>query len=122
MLHLIEMVFHLGKWMTSAGYQTALIGKWHLRSEPTGFNYWKVLPGQGEYWDPEMIEMGKKSVQKGYVTKIITDETINWINNRDKNKPFFVIAAMKPTTAKRTTRASVQIGPSPYLEYMSILR
>ncbi|MBL7111606.1 MAG: sulfatase [Bacteroidales bacterium] len=86
---------HLGKWMTAAGYQTALIGKWHLRSEPTGFDYWKILPGQGEYWDPEMIETGKKSVNKGYVTNIITDETINWIKNRDKNKPFFVMTHHK---------------------------
>lgn len=86
---------HLGKWMTSAGYQTALIGKWHLRSEPTGFNYWKILPGQGEYWDPMMIEMGKESIQKGYVTNIITDETINWITNRDKSKPFFVMTHHK---------------------------
>ncbi|MHC5118374.1 MAG: sulfatase-like hydrolase/transferase, partial [Planctomycetota bacterium] len=46
------------KLLQKAGYQTAMIGKWHLRSEPTGFDYWNILPGQGRYHDPDMIEMG----------------------------------------------------------------
>ena len=86
---------HLGKWMQAAGYQTAMIGKWHLHSIPTGFDYWKILPGQGTYQDPVMIEMGDTSVQKGYVTNLITDITINWIENRDKTKPFFVMCHHK---------------------------
>lgn len=81
------------------GYQTAIIGKWHLGHggihDPTGFDYWNVLPGQGLYHDPEMIEMGKKKVVKGYATDIITDLSLTWLRNRDKNKPFCLMCHHK---------------------------
>lgn len=79
------------KLLQGAGYQTALIGKWHLRSNPTGFDYWNILPGQGEYYNPEFIEMGKKKQHEGYVTSLTTDFALDWITNRDKTKPFCLL-------------------------------
>ena len=71
------------------GYQTALIGKWHLHSYPTGFDFWKILPGQGLYVEPRFINMqGDTSTYHGYATDVITDEAIQWLNQRDRNKPF----------------------------------
>jgi uncharacterized sulfatase len=72
-------------------YQTALIGKWHLRSDPTGFDYWNILPGQGSYYNPDFIEMGEKKRYTGYVTDLITDFTIDWLNNRDTSKAFCLL-------------------------------
>jgi arylsulfatase A-like enzyme len=79
------------KLLQAAGYETALIGKWHLKSDPTGFDYWNILPGQGEYFDPEMIEMGRRTKYTGYVTDIITDKCIEWLKNRSGNKPFCLL-------------------------------
>ena len=76
------------KLLRQAGYETAVVGKWHLKSPPAGFDYWNVLPGQGAYHDPVMIEGGVKSKHAGYVTDIITDETIRWLKNRRAGKPF----------------------------------
>lgn len=84
------------KLLQKAGYYTAIIGKWHLKSEPTGFDYYNVLPGQGRYFDPHLIEKGipwqrgrKESKQyKGYVTDIITDIALEHLKNRPQNKPF----------------------------------
>ncbi|MDY3267777.1 MAG: sulfatase [Phocaeicola sp.] len=78
------------KLLQKAGYQTAIIGKWHLISLPTGFDYWEILPGQGDYYNPRFIKMNNDTItEKGYLTNIITEKSINWIENqRDKNKPF----------------------------------
>jgi arylsulfatase A-like enzyme len=74
------------------GYQTAMIGKWHLQSYPKGFDYWKILPGQGLYYDPRLIGMsGDTQTYKGYATEIITDEAINWLKNRNPAKPFMML-------------------------------
>ncbi len=82
----------LPKLFQQNGYQTCIIGKWHLHSKPTGFDYFKVLPSQGVYNNPPMINVSGDTIrQKGYVTDIITDTAINWINNRDKKKPFFLM-------------------------------
>jgi arylsulfatase A-like enzyme len=71
------------------GYQTAIVGKWHLHSYPTGFDYWKILPGQGLYFEPRIISMqGDTSTYHGYATDVITDEAIKWLDSRDMNKPF----------------------------------
>ena len=51
--------------LQQSGYQTAMIGKWHLKSEPTGFDYWNILPGQGDYHDPVLIEMGEEKKHSG---------------------------------------------------------
>jgi arylsulfatase A-like enzyme len=80
------------KLLQQGGYQTAVVGKWHLHSYPTGFDYWKILPGQGQYFQPRFINMNGDSVNyKGYATDVITDEAINWLNTRDKKKPFMLL-------------------------------
>ena len=80
------------KLLQQVGYQTAMIGKWHLKSEPTGFNYWKVLPGQGNYYNPDWRTPNGIVRDTGYVTDIITDEAINWLDSdRDTEKPFLLI-------------------------------
>ncbi len=84
------------KLLQKAGYQTGIVGKWHLKSDPTGFDYWNVLPGQGEYYDPVLIEMGqKKKKKKGYVTDLIADLSMDFIRNRDKEKPFYLMCHHK---------------------------
>jgi arylsulfatase A-like enzyme len=79
------------KLLQNAGYQTALVGKWHLRSDPTGFDYWNILPGQGEYYNPDFIEMGEKKRYEGYCTTITTDLALQWLNDRDKEMPFCLL-------------------------------
>ncbi len=76
------------KLLQKAGYETAIIGKWHLKTDPTGFDYWNILPGQGVYYNPVMIEMGQKTKYAGYVTDIITDHCLNWLKERKGDKPF----------------------------------
>jgi arylsulfatase A-like enzyme len=83
------------KLLQKAGYQTAIVGKWHLVSNPTGFDYWHILPGQGVYYNPPMIENGKRIKHQGYVTDIITDISLNWLKNRDKDKPFLLMCQQK---------------------------
>ncbi len=76
-----------------------MIGKWHLGEgkahEPTGFDHWEVLPGQGHYFDPVFISEKGDYEGKGYATDIITDKTIDFIDKRDKSKPFFVMSHHK---------------------------
>lgn len=83
------------KLLQGAGYQTALVGKWHLGSDPTGFDFWQILPGQGVYYNPPMIREGKRMPLSGYVTDIITDESIAWLERRDKTKPFLLMCQHK---------------------------
>ena len=98
---------NVAKHLRAGGYRTAMIGKWHLGEgeahEPTGFDHWSVLPGQGEYWDPEFIERpasgkgpGVEKEEIGYVTDIITDKSLAWITaTRDSRKPFFLMCHHK---------------------------
>jgi len=75
--------------LQEAGYETAMIGKWHLYTEPNGFDYWRVLPGQGYYYNPDFIHMNKDTVRhEGYVTDLITDFTLEWLDQRQGDKPF----------------------------------
>ncbi len=85
------------KLMQQAGYQTAIIGKWHLVSLPTGFDYWNILPGQGDYYNPNFITMENDTVrEEGYLTNIITDKSIDWLENkRDTSKPFILFVHHK---------------------------
>ena len=80
------------KLLKQAGYQTAIVGKWHLTSEPTGFDYWNILIGQGDYYNPYFIDNGEKKQIEGYATNITTDLAIDWMDQkRDKNKPFCLL-------------------------------
>ncbi|WP_302561339.1 sulfatase family protein [Phocaeicola sartorii] len=81
------------KLLQKAGYQTALIGKWHLESLPTGFTYWEIVPGQGDYYNPDFITQTNDTIQKhGYITNLITDDALDWMENkRDKEKPFCLL-------------------------------
>ncbi len=79
------------KLLQEAGYQTAMIGKWHLRSQPTGFDYWRILPGQGHYYNPDFVTPDGIERIEGYVTDIITNLAIEWMNNREKDKPFLLM-------------------------------
>src|SRR3954470_6698945 len=79
------------KLLQAAGYQTAVVGKWHLVSDPTGFDHWHILPGQGIYYNPPMIRDGQRVKHEGYVTDLITDFSIDWLKARDKSKPFLLM-------------------------------
>jgi arylsulfatase A-like enzyme len=80
------------KILQKSGYQTAMIGKIHLNGKMQGFDYWEVLPGQGKYYSPEFVTAQGKTKYKGYVTDIITDKAVDWMQNkRDKSKPFMVM-------------------------------
>ena len=84
------------KLLQKAGYETAIIGKWHLHSAPTGFDHWDILNGQGDYYNPQFITNGDTSVVDGYVTNIITDKSIEWLeNNKQNNKPFCLLVHHK---------------------------
>jgi len=77
--------------MRDAGYETAIVGKWHLKSEPTGFDYWEVLPDQGEYYNPDFVSPNGTRRYEGYVTDITTDLAIDWLDSRDdKTQPFLL--------------------------------
>lgn len=79
---------HVGKYLQKAGYQTAVIGKWHLETDPTGFDHWQILRGQGPYYNPVLLTPNGPTKNVGYTTDIITEETLKWLKNRDKEKPF----------------------------------
>lgn len=80
------------KLLRRAGYQTAMVGKWHLKSDPTGFDYWDILIGQGPYYNPPMIKNGERVSREGYTTEIITDLALDWMKKgRDKEKPFMLM-------------------------------
>jgi arylsulfatase A-like enzyme len=79
------------KMLKGAGYQTAVIGKWHLNSDPVGFDHWDILPGQGRYIDPVFLTNGRRNVVKGYVTDVITDKAIDWIKKCDRTRPFCLL-------------------------------
>ncbi len=83
------------KLLQKGGYSTAIVGKWHLISDPTGFDHWHILPGQGVYYNPPMIKNGERVKHEGYTTDIITDVSIDWLKNRDKSKPFLLMTQHK---------------------------
>jgi len=86
---------HVGKELQKAGYQTAMIGKWHLASDPTGFDYWNILPGQGVYYNPDFLTAQGRQKHDGYVTDLIGDFSLEWLKQRDRNKPFFLMCHHK---------------------------
>ena len=83
---------NVAKLLRHAGYQTAVIGKWHLKSTPTGFDHYNVLIGQGPYYNPPMLTAEGRVKRTGYTTEVITDELLKWFREeRDSDKPFFVM-------------------------------
>ncbi|HBK84021.1 MAG TPA: sulfatase, partial [Flavobacterium sp.] len=86
------------KALQQGGYQTALVGKWHLASTPEGFDYYKYHIDHGEqgvYWNPTYNENGTKVKEKGYATNITTDFALNWLDKRENNKPFCLLLQYK---------------------------
>jgi arylsulfatase A-like enzyme len=80
------------KLLQAAGYETALVGKWHLGSDPTGFDYWNVLPGQGDYYNPDLIEMGTQKRHPGYVTDLLTDLAVKFLETHAQpSRPFLLM-------------------------------
>ena len=86
----------VAKALQKGGYHTAVIGKWHLKTRPVGFDHWEILPGQGSYYNPVFIQQdGKRKKFQGYVTDLTTDKALNWLDSRDKSKPFFLMCQHK---------------------------
>jgi len=81
--------------LQKAGYYTALTGKWHIASPPTGFDHWCILPGQGLYHDPAMIANGGRIQMRGYVDDVITDQALETLKSRPKDKPFCLLCQFK---------------------------
>src|SRR5215471_16205416 len=73
------------------GYYPGMIGKWHLGSDPAGFDHWEILPGQGVYFDPLFYTATGEKTYPGYVTDIITDLALEFLQNRPRDKPFFLM-------------------------------
>lgn len=92
---------NVAKHLQAAGYETAIVGKWHLKSEPAGFDYYNVLHGQGRYHNPVLFEKGKDwksggAVQKGHSTDVIAGQALKWLSGRkDATKPFCLMCHFK---------------------------
>jgi arylsulfatase A-like enzyme len=88
---------NVAKLLRKGGYQTAVVGKWHLKSDPSGFDYWNILPGQGRYHDPLLREIGSEEARRheGFSTDVITDLSLRWLEGRDRAKPFCLMVHFK---------------------------
>lgn len=85
------------KQLQQNGYTTAWVGKWHLGSEPQGFDYWNILDGQGHYYNADFISPSGKKRLTGYVANVVEDEAEKWLDARDTAKPFCLIIGHKNT-------------------------
>ncbi|HZY88245.1 MAG TPA: sulfatase, partial [Gemmataceae bacterium] len=113
----------LAKYLQSAGYHTGMVGKWHLGSDPTGFDDWNILPGQGRYHDPVFLTKDGRKTHKGYCTDIITDLSIQFLDGRPKDRPFFLMCHHKaphrpwqPDEKHRKQWESVRVPEPPTLD------
>ena len=95
---------NVAKILRNSGYQTALIGKWHLKKQPSGFDYFNVLPGQGRYNNPLLKDIhnwedGNKGgrLYEGFSSDVIMNESTKWLDKRDKDKPFMLMTHFKAT-------------------------
>ena len=92
------------KLLQRAGYQTALIGKWHLASDPTGFDHWDILIDQGKYYRPDFLSPAGKVAVPGYVTHITTDKALDWLRReRDPQRPFMLMVHHKAPHRPKST-------------------
>jgi arylsulfatase A-like enzyme len=116
-----------GTWMYpigvhEAGYQTAAFGKWHLGNTPANTDYWRLFPGQGNYWNPSVLGPNGEEKLIGYATDLLTDLSLGWLKRRDKNKPFMLLLHHKaphrpwePPTRYYRWLAEAQIPEPPTL-------
>lgn len=81
--------------LRDAGYHTAIVGKWHLSSTPTGFDEWVVFPGQGQYYDPVMIANGARVKMRGHADDVTGDQALEFLRTRPKDKPFCLLYQFK---------------------------
>lgn len=92
---------NVAKQLQATGYETALVGKWHLKKPPAGFDYFHIIKGQGRYHDPVMFENDfrtkNRKVQKGYCTDVFTDQALAWLGHRQTEKPFCLMLHFKAT-------------------------
>ena len=86
----------VAKALQEGGYSTAVIGKWHLKTKPEGFDHWEIFPGQGSYYNPVFIQPdGTTKRFEGYATDLTTEKSIDWLDNRDASRPFFLMCQHK---------------------------
>ena len=78
--------------LQQGGYHTGMIGKWHLGSDPQGFDRWEIFPGQGDYVDPVLYTATSEKKYAGrYATDVVTDLALDFIEKRPTDKPFFLM-------------------------------
>jgi len=85
----------LPKMLHPAGYQSAIIGKWHLKTDPVGFDFWRILLDQGPYYNPDLKDSTGTHRYMGYTTTVIGDQAIEWLDRRDRSRPFFLMVHNK---------------------------
>jgi arylsulfatase A-like enzyme len=85
------------KLLQKADYQTAIIGKWHLKSTPTGFDHHEVMKGQGRYYNPILYTDGKPTTYEGHNTDVVMDRSLNWLKSRNGDQPFMLMCQFKAT-------------------------
>lgn len=109
------------KLLRAAGYQSAVVGKWHIKSAPSGFDHWAVLPGQGAYFDPDFVVNGGNVRFRGHTDDVIADQALAWLKHRASDKPFCLLCQFKaphspwepaPRFAEEFANVTIPIPPA----------